>query len=67
MATLQRSPARRIPARTHKAPTRREAARPPAVPAERVREMLLEIAFVLHATRVVRRMDDATARDDALA
>jgi hypothetical protein len=29
--------------------------------------MLLEIAFVLHATRVVRRMDDATARDDALA
>ncbi len=28
----------------------------PAVSAERVREMLLEIAFVLHATRVVRRM-----------
>ena len=31
-----------------------------AVSAERVREMLLEIAFVLHATRVVGRMGDAT-------
>ncbi len=38
----------------------------PAVSAERVKEMLREIAFVLHATRVVRRMDagGATTQGD---
>ena len=50
MPTLQRSPALRITARNHKCPKRDQ------VPAERVREMLREIAFVLHATRVVRRL-----------
>ena len=30
----------------------------PVVPPERVREMLREIAFVLHATRVVGRMSE---------
>jgi len=39
---------------------KRKASFSRAVPAERVREMLLEIAFVLHATRVVGRMGDAT-------
>ena len=44
-------------------PTRKPRKRWPAVPAKRVREMLLEIAFVLHATRVVGRVGQtATAR-----
>ena len=60
MATLQRSPALRIAARTQKAP-KRDQALPAAVPAERVREMLREIAFVLHATRVVGRMGEGVA------
>jgi hypothetical protein len=49
------------PARTRTpkvAPDSRESSRPQVVSAERVKEMLREIAFVLHATRVVRRMDE---------
>jgi hypothetical protein len=34
---------------------------PPAVTAERVREMLLELAYLLHATRVVARRDAPVA------
>lgn len=57
MLTLQRTPALRIAPGTRKTskPDQEPAA---AVPAGRVREMLLEIAFVLHATRVVRMMDE---------
>jgi len=50
MPTLQRTPTR-----NRKARIREDA--PPAVSADRVREMLLEIAYVLHATRVVGRLD----------
>jgi hypothetical protein len=41
--------------RTRKPRNPRKASAPAAVPAERVREMLREITFVLHATRVIRR------------
>jgi hypothetical protein len=61
MITLRPSPAPRIAARTRKAHDSREASRPQPVSAEQVREMLREIAFVLHATRVVRRMDGGIA------
>jgi hypothetical protein len=57
MATLQCSRSQRSPARTRKAHDRREVS-PPAISAERVREMLLEITFALHATRIVRRLDE---------
>ncbi len=57
MTTLLSAPTRRT-GRNHKTRDASTAPRPPAVSAERVREMLLEIAFVLHATRVVGRMDD---------
>jgi hypothetical protein len=40
--------------RTRNLQNRRKASAP-VVPAERVRQMLREIAFVLHATRVVGR------------
>ena len=43
---------------------KRKASFSRAVPAERVREMLLEIAFVLHATRVVGRLDEGVAVED---
>ena len=56
MTTLRLCPAPRNTARLPKAPDRLELSQPPEVSAERVREMLREIAFVLHATRVVRRM-----------
>jgi hypothetical protein len=52
VTTLQLSPTLRVTTRTLKAKSRRLAPAP-AVPAKRVQEMLLEIAFVLHATRVV--------------
>lgn len=60
MLTLQRTPALRI------APGTRKSSKPDqepatAVPAERVRDMLLEIAFVLHATRVVAKMEPVVA------
>jgi hypothetical protein len=57
MSTLQHAPAKRTvsPTRKSRKPTQ---LRPTAVTAERVKEMLLEIAFVLHATRVVRRMGE---------
>ncbi len=59
MATLQRPlPSR---ARTPKAEQGEQALPPAAVTAERVQEMLREIAFVLHATRVVGRMDEGVA------
>ncbi len=47
--------------RTRKPQQRRKASAPTAVSAERVREILLEIAFVLHATRVVGRLGEAVA------
>ena len=50
MPTLQ------APGTARKHRKRRQGSATPAVPAERVREMLLEIAFVLHATRVVGRV-----------
>jgi hypothetical protein len=43
-----------------------ESSKRPAVPAERVREMLREIAFVLHATRVVGRKDRNLGVDPVL-
>lgn len=57
MLTLQNSPAPRITSGTHKS---RKLDQNPAtaVSARQVREMLLEIAFVLNATRVVRKMDE---------
>jgi hypothetical protein len=60
MLTLQRTPALRIAPGTRKSSTldREPAA---AVPAKQVREMLLEIAFVLHATRVVAKMEPVVA------
>ena len=51
MSTVQ------VPYRTRKSQKRRKASAQPAASAERVREMLREIAFVLHATRVVAKMD----------
>ena len=56
MLTLRRSPALRIAPGTRKSPMldQEPAA---AVPAEQVKQMLLEIAFVLHATRVVAKME----------
>jgi hypothetical protein len=49
-------PAVLAPHRTRKPQNRRQASAPAAVPAERVRQLLREIAFVLHATRVVGRV-----------
>lgn len=49
MATLQL--ARRAP-KTNRLP-RIDDSLPPAVTAEKVRKMLLEIAYILHATRVI--------------
>lgn len=63
MTTLQLSPRPRTSARSPKAPHRDEVSQPVAVSATRVREMLREIAFVLHATRVVRRMDEGAAAE----
>lgn len=60
MLTLRRSPTLRIAPGTQKtSKANQEPAT--AVPAERVREMLLEIAFVLHATRVVAKMEPGVA------
>jgi hypothetical protein len=47
-----------VPHRTRKPQKRREASATPAVPAKRVREMLRQVAFVLHATRVVWRVGE---------
>ena len=58
VTTLQLSPATRSSARTRKARNRHQVPATVAT-AERVREMLLEIAFVLHATRVVGKLDEA--------
>lgn len=60
MLTLRRSPALRIAPRTQKSsqPDQEPAT---AVTAEQVKEMLLEIAFVLHATRVVAKMEPDVA------
>jgi hypothetical protein len=55
MATLQRSPSPRTKSR--KTPNQ---TCPAGVSAERVKEMLREIAFVLHATRVVARRPSAS-------
>jgi hypothetical protein len=57
MTTLLSAPARRI-AHNHERRDWIKAPQPAAVSADRVREMLQEIAFVLHTTRVVRRMDE---------
>jgi len=57
---LHLSPAPRIPDRTRKV-RNRDQVPATAIPAERVREMLLEIAFVLHATRVVAKMESRVA------
>jgi hypothetical protein len=54
MATLQRSLCPRTKAQTRKVPNQTQT-RSTAVSADRVKEMLREIAFVLHATRVVAR------------
>jgi hypothetical protein len=51
MSTVQ------LPHRTRKPHKQRKAPAPPAVSAERVREMLREIAFILHTTRIVGRRD----------
>jgi hypothetical protein len=51
MSTMQ------LPHRPTRPQKRRKSSARPAASAERVKEMLREIAFVLHATRVVRRMD----------
>lgn len=51
------------PQQTRKLSSRRKDTTPPAVSAERVQEMLREIAFVLHATRVVRRMSQPADRE----
>lgn len=61
MSALQVSP--RIP----KLQKWQEASAPQRVPAERVRKMLREIAFVLHATRVVRQMGGFAAHHLRLA
>ena len=55
MPALRRRPALRIAAGTQKT-SKLGHESTTAVTAERVKEMLLESAFVLHATRVVRRM-----------
>lgn len=66
MSTLQLSP------RTAPLPRTRRSAQPTdgprLVPAQQVRDMLLEIAFVLHATRAVRRLDtpDSSAQEDTM-
>lgn len=60
MLTLQRSPALPAPTSTRET-TKRDQVSSPAVPAERVREMLREIAFILHATRVVGRVEEGGA------
>lgn len=60
MLTLRRSPALRIAPGTQKT-SKHDQEPATAVPADRVREMLLEIAFVLHATRVVDRMGEGVA------
>jgi hypothetical protein len=52
MSTVQ------APRRTLKSRKRQKASAPPAVSAERVREMLREIAFVLHVTRIVGRVGE---------
>jgi len=50
--------------RNPKAKSRRKASAKRAVSAERVQEMLREIAFMLHATRVVRqRMNPASTEN----
>lgn len=55
----RRLPAPRIAPGTHKTAKRdRDLA---TVPADRVKEMLLEIAFVLHASRVVAKRDEEGA------
>lgn len=60
MLTLRRSPALRIAPGTRKS-SKLDQEPATAVTAEQVREMLLEIAFVLHATRVVRKMEPGVA------
>ncbi len=57
MTTLQLSRSLRSPVRNSESRVRREVSHPAAVSAERVKETLLEIAFVLHATRVVGRRE----------
>lgn len=49
------------PQRTRKSRQRRKASPTQVVPAEHVKGLLREIAFVLHATRVVRRMDESAS------
>jgi hypothetical protein len=56
MLTLQRPTTRRNPDRKRTKGRERAQTPPAAVPAERVRKMLREIVFVLHATRVVGRL-----------
>jgi hypothetical protein len=51
---------------TRKPLNRLKASAPTAVSAERVRQMLREIAFVLHATRVARRVGDTVASEEEL-
>jgi hypothetical protein len=53
-----------FPCRTRKAVKKRKTPVPPAVSAERVREMLHEIAFVLHATRVIGRRETPVRTED---
>ena len=54
-------PTVQAPHRTRKSQNRPKASAPAAVPAERVRELLRQIAFVLHATRVVGRVAEGVA------
>jgi hypothetical protein len=64
LATLQISPALRISSRTTstRTPAQDTSRR---VPADKVKQMLREIAFVLHATRVVGRLRDEGDEADA--
>lgn len=64
MTTLQLSPAKRIATRTRKT-SKLNKLPENAVSADRVREMLLELTFALHATRVVGRIDESPAEDAA--
>lgn len=60
MLTLQHSPAPRITSGTRKS-SKLDQSPATAAPAKQVREMLLEIAFVLNATRVVAKMEPGVA------
>jgi hypothetical protein len=63
MLTLQRTPTRRTPDRNRNKDCERAQTPPTAVPAEQVRRMLREIAFVLHATRVIGRRRRASVNE----